>query len=300
MRPLLRPDRRYLFSLLVFLAVAANASVAQATNSRDTARCHFTFYPQELDKVSTVEAIQSETRRTDPWRNSPQAVAQKALASIDSAAASAEMSEGSTASPVSERRFTRSTESTRYDVTVIRPAATPGSGIDDESARWYVARIVKLECPAGITVEEAMSAENQFFRIELPSGAHLEHLHEGVALEANPDAHASAVGCPVFTVSYLSNVHFSRPSPAQKQRLLDEAQELWPLIQEDAERSGLTVASITSLGEEHQSRTAITRDRYEQIAVRGPDGAWQIFAGFSADGRSKLVDQYCPDFRRAQ
>jgi hypothetical protein len=300
MPPFLDSARRYSFALLVTLLIGANASASQRAGSSDTPRCQFTFYPQELDRISTVDAIQSETRRTDPWRNSPQDVAQKALKSVDSAAASAELTEASTASQVSERRFLLSTESTRYEVTVIRPAATPGSSLDDPSARWYVARITKLECPAGITIEEALAPENQFLRVDLGNGAHLDRVHETVELEPNPDAHTPAVGCPVFTVSYISNVHFSRPSPAQKQKLLEELQELWPLLQDDAERSGFTVASITSLGQEHGTLASATRDRYEQLAVRGRDGSWQFFAGLSADGRSKMVNQYCPDFRRAQ
>jgi hypothetical protein len=299
MLPFPKPARRFRVALVLLLFIAPHAPNSRAANSRGTPRCHFTFYPQELDKVSQVEAIQSETRRTDAWRNSPQAVAKKALASIDSATSSTELNEAGTSSPEKERRFWIETESTRYDLIVVRPAATPGSGTDDESARWYVARIMKVECPPGITVREALSAENEYFRVDLPSGARIEQVRETVELEPNPDVHASAIGCPVFAASYLSNVHFSTPTTAQKQKLLEEAQELWPSLQEDAERSGLTVASLTSLGKEHGSMSAATRDRYEQLAVRNPDGSWQFFAGLSADGRSKLVDQYCPDFRRA-
>jgi hypothetical protein len=292
--------RRYSFALFVLFFFGAGASVSRAASTSNTPRCQLTFYTQELDRISTVDAIQSETRRTDPWRNSPQDVAQRALKSVDSAAASAELTEASTASQMSERRFLLTSESTRYEVTVIRPAATPGSSLDDPSARWYVARITKLECPAGITIEEALAPENRFFRVDLGNGSHLERVRETVELEANPDAHASAVGCPVFTVSYVSNVHFSHPSPSQKDKLGEEVQELWPLLQDDAERSGFTVASIISLGQEHGTLASATRDRYEQLAVRSPDGSWQFFAGLPDDGRSKMIDQFCPDFRRAQ
>ena len=141
-----------------------------ATSAAAEPRCHFTFFLDEVDRVSQVEAIRTETDRKEPWRNSPRAVAQKSLAAIDSALASVELTEENSNSPVSERRFSLSTEQTRYDVTVVRPAATPGSGVDDESARWYVARILKLECPAGITVEEALAPDNRFFRVDLASG----------------------------------------------------------------------------------------------------------------------------------
>jgi hypothetical protein len=253
-----------------------------------------------VDRVSQVEAIRTETDRKEPWRNSPRAVAQKSLAAIDSALASVELTEENSNSPVSERRFSLSTEQTRYDVTVVRPAATPGSGVDDESARWYVARILKLECPAGITVEEALAPDNRFFRVDLASGERIEQVRETVELEPNVDAHASAIGCPVFAVSYLSKTRFGNPTPSQKTKLLEEAQAVWAVIQEDAERSGFTVASVTSLGRESGPVVGASRERYEMIAARNPDGSWSFFAGFSADGRGKLLDQYCADFRRAR
>lgn len=271
-----------------------------ATSAAAEPRCHFTFFLDEVDRVSQVEAIRTETDRKEPWRNSPRAVAQKSLAAIDSALASVELTEENSNSPVSERRFSLSTEQTRYDVTVVRPAATPGSGVDDESARWYVARILKLECPAGITVEEALAPDNRFFRVDLASGERIEQVRETVELEPNVDAHASAIGCPVFAVSYLSKTRFGNPTPSQKTKLLEEAQAVWAVIQEDAERSGFTVASVTSLGRESGPVVGASRERYEMIAARNPDGSWSFFAGFSADGRGKLLDQYCADFRRAR
>lgn len=271
-----------------------------ATSAAAEPRCHFTFFLDEVDRVSQVEAIRTETDRKEPWRNSPRAVAQKSLAAIDSALASVELTEENSNSPVSERRFSLSTEQTRYDVTVVRPAATPGSGVDDESARWYVARILKLECPAGITVEEALAPDNRFFRVDLASGERIEQVRETVELEPNVDAHASAIGCPVFAVSYLSKTRFGNPTPSQKTKLLEEAQAVWAVIQEDAERSGFTVASVTSLGRESGQVVGASRERYEMIAARNPDGSWSFFAGFSADGRGKLLDQYCADFRRAR
>ena len=271
-----------------------------ATSAAAEPRCHFTFFLDEVDRVSQVEAIRTETDRKEPWRNSPRAVAQKSLAAIDSALASVELTEENSNSPVSERRFSLSTEQTRYDVTVVRPAATPGSGVDDESARWYVARILKLECPAGITVEEGLAPDNRFFRVDLASGERIEQVRETVELEPNVDAHASAIGCPVFAVSYLSKTRFGNPTPSQKTKLLEEAQAVWAVIQEDAERSGFTVASVTSLGRESGPVVGASRERYEMIAARNPDGSWSFFAGFSADGRGKLLDQYCADFRRAR
>lgn len=283
------------------MAQAAGSPFAGlSTGTPSEPRCHFTFFLEDVDRVSQVEAIRTETDRKEPWRNSPRAVAQKGLATADSRLVSADLVDESSNSPVSERRYSLSTESRRYEVTVVRPAATPGSGVDDESARWYVARILKLECPPGITVEGAMAPDNRFFRVDLPSGERIEQVLETVELEPNVDAHASAIGCPVFTVSYLSKTRFGNPTPRQKTNLLEEAQAVWAAIEEDAERSGFTVASVTSLGRERGPVVGASRERYDMIAARNPDGSWSFFAGFSADGRGKLLDQYCADFRRAR
>jgi hypothetical protein len=101
----------------------------------------------------------------------------------------------------------------------------------------------------------------------LPSGKRLEVLSKETATNGSTNT---------FQFDYLTSVHmFLPPTVAERQELIAEADEIWPVIRPDVEKAGLSIATIVA----QPSRGSIAGVPVAVIGFavtfkRGTDGTW--------------------------
>lgn len=103
--------------------------------------------------------------------------------------------------------------------------------------------------------------------LTLPSGKRIEVLSKGTATNGVTNT---------FQFNYLTSVHmFLPPTVAERQELIAEADEIWPVICPDVEKAGLSIAVIGA----QPSRGSVAGVPLAVIGFavtfkRGTDGAW--------------------------